>query len=59
LISKYCSIIGVTRDVASLAGVDSGGAGAGMDCGIVMGGGNYKISLAYPMALPPPGAFST
>ena len=37
----------------------SGGAGAGMDCWIVMGSGKYKISLAYPMALPPGPAFST
>jgi hypothetical protein len=36
LISKYCSIIGVTREFASAAGVASDGAGAGMDCWIVI-----------------------
>ena len=53
MISRYCSIIGVTREFASAAGGASGGGGAGMFCWIVMRGANYKISLAGPIGLRP------
>ena len=51
---------GVTRDDASTAGVASGvgSGGRGMDCWIVIGCGNYKISRSGPIALPPEPTFS-
>src|SRR5882724_2593514 len=57
LISRYCSIIGVTRAAASAGCAASGG--AGMDCWIVIGCANYKILALGPIGLPRQTAFST
>jgi hypothetical protein len=45
----------VTRDGASALGAGSSG-GTGMDCWMVIGRANYKISRSGPIALP---GFST
>jgi hypothetical protein len=47
----------VTRDGASAPGVAFGG--TGMDCWIVIGGGNYKISSPGPIRLRRTKGFST